>query len=599
MNLLIKHYVNNAVKIYSDKTAIKYKDKSYSYADVKKHTESMKQIIKCQKKEKVIILLDRSFELVITILTAIELDMVFIPLDIKSPTQKIADIIKEVNPSYVITNNTMIGVFSKIIPFQNLKLEYYASVIIVNTSRVFQTDIFEEDDRYIYFTSGSSGTPKGILGRDSSLCNFINWEIRTLDVSHEMNVSQLTNPSFDPFLRDIFVPLFSGGTICIPDDEIIKNPYRLIQWILDMQINIIHIVPHLFRLLSKYMTNSQYMPHLKFVLLAGEILRGQDVKAFMEKCMNNVQLINLYGPTETTLAKFCYKIDKNDIDKSIMPVGKPIDNYSDACIYDEDFHVCPDGSNGTIFISSLFTSRGYYNNKLLTDELFTKDPRLPDFIQYNTGDIGTIDSNGNLIVIGRNDNQVKIAGRRVCLEEIEAQIANAAGISNCIVFRKSNQDEDMLVLWACLETNQDIDTRITRKKLLEYLPEYMIPVSFVTIDKMPINNNGKIDRKKVEEIALKLLERANQNISLNDPVTLKVIEYIREKADQNFRLEDKNTNNSITDIFHSINYIGLLVNLEEEFDIEIPDTFLDISNFKNLPELIDSINEIVEKGDST
>ena len=156
----------------------------------------------------------------------------------------------------------------------------------------------------IYFTSGSTGRPKAILGRLKGIDHFIRWEIETVGARPGTRVSQLASPSFDGFLKDAFVPLCSGGVVCAPESrEILFDPGRLIDWIDVEQLNVLHCVPSVFRSLISDGLNRNYFEAMNYVVMAGEHLYPTDVKRWMEVFGERIKLINIYGPTETTLTK--------------------------------------------------------------------------------------------------------------------------------------------------------------------------------------------------------------------------------------------------------------------------------------------------------
>ena len=179
---------------------------------------------------------------------------------------------------------------------------------------------------YIFFTSGSTGTPKAIAGRLKGINHFTDWEIKRFGIGLESRVAQLTSPMFDPLLRDVFVPLCSGGTLCIPSDpDLVLSGAELGQWLEQERVTLMHTVPSIFRLMMSQ-CGSRRLPALKYVLLAGETVLPADVSnwyALVGK--QGARLINLYGPSETTMVKFLYAMGEADQFRRSIPIGRPMD----------------------------------------------------------------------------------------------------------------------------------------------------------------------------------------------------------------------------------------------------------------------------------
>ena len=181
------------------------------------------------------------------------------------------------------------------------------------------------------YTSGSTGEPKIIQGAHKSLSHFIHWEVKEFELDSDVRVSLLAPISFDVGLRDIFVPLLAGGTLCIPHETVKQQPESLANWISEKEITLMHIVPTLFKGLTKLIQDSKgkkkELASLKYVLLAGEALYGVDVNKWYKNDLKGITLVNLYGPSETTLAKLFYRIPMKEFDAgTVIPLGNPISN---------------------------------------------------------------------------------------------------------------------------------------------------------------------------------------------------------------------------------------------------------------------------------
>src|SRR4249919_459247 len=356
-----------------------------------------------------------------------------------------------------------------------------------------------DDPCYIYFTSGSTGTPKAILGRVRGLAHFIQWEIAAFSLGPGSRVSQLTGPSFDVYLRDVFAPLCSGGTVCIPPTPGILDPVLLAHWIERAAITLIHCVPSVFRLLLRQDLAPGKFPALKFVLLAGETLPPAAANVWIACFGERIRLVNLYGPTETTLAKLFYRLPATPIADTFVPIGRPITG-AEAVLLDDKLAPCAQGELGEIFIRTPYRSLGYYDAPDLTEAAFIRNPfsGATDDLIYRTGDLARVLPDGNFRFVGRKDFQLKIGGNRVELGEIEARLQEHPGVREAVVLAREDRPGDTrLVAYYVPRSSADVavvSAPELRAHLADLLPTFMVPALYVALESLPLSANGKLDR---------------------------------------------------------------------------------------------------------
>lgn len=363
----------------------------------------------------------------------------------------------------------------------------------------------------IYFTSGSTGKPKAILGRLKGIDHYIRWEIETVGSRPGTRVSQLASPSFDGFLKDAFVPLCSGGVVCAPESrEILLDAGKLIDWVDVELIEVLHLVPSVFRSLIDHGLNERYFKALRCVVLAGEQLYPADVKRWIDVFGERITLLNVYGPTETSILKSCHRVEAADAAKSSVPIGKPIRGAA-MMVIDQQGQPCSVGDIGEIYIRTPYRAHGYYGEPELTKEVFIQNPfsKDPADIVYKTGDYGRLLADGNFEMLGRRDSQVKIRGVRIELGEIENLLrANPAVGEVAVVDREDGEGNKILVAYVALTNGANgAGPQSLRSYLLEYLPEEMLPSAFVQMERLPRTLNGKIDRKALPELETVRAER--------------------------------------------------------------------------------------------
>jgi amino acid adenylation domain-containing protein len=513
----VQEMFSRAAERFGTNTAIEQMGERITYGELESRANNLANFLIASgaaPNSTVAIMAESRAEIITSMLGILKARCVFVPLDPTLPENRLQMMVAEVSPKWFITQSGLYSKTGKIVGDDGTK----ASVICVDDGEV-NDDCCDrlvrasdyaafsdtttpsvgaepDDPCYVYFTSGSTGRPKAILGRTKGLGHYIRWEIKTFGVQEGTRVSQFITPVFDPFLRDVFVPLCAGGVVCVPDGkDTILRAAKLIDWIDIQQINLIHCVPFLFRLMINEALSPYYFSSLKYILLAGEPLAPSDVKKWMDVFGKRIELVNIYGPTETTLAKFFHPIKPSDAYKQAIPVGKPIDGAA-ALIVADDGTLCGPGSVGEVYIQTAYRSLGYYNQPEQTKEVFIVNPFSddPDDIVYKTGDLGRILPDGGLDLLGRKDSQVKIRGVRIELHEIENLLRQHEAVRDVAVVDREDPSGQKY-LCAYIVVNGGADTGAIRDYLSTHLPEYMMPSAFVALKTLPRLPSGKINRK--------------------------------------------------------------------------------------------------------
>lgn len=454
-------------------------------------------------------------EVITSILATLKAGGIFCPIDPTFPEKRLEVMFESVQPKWCIAESRFYGKLRGVIT----NLPSAPEIILIDDGPAGENHsgaIRLDDDRFrnqlakslnrsnpdapcsIYFTSGSTGKPKAILGRLKGIDHFVRWEIETIGAKPGTRVSQLASPSFDGFLKDAFVPLCSGGVVCAPESrEIILDPGRLIDWIDVEHVEVLHCVPSVFRALINHGLNNRYFEAMKYVVMAGEPLYPSDVKRWMEVFGERIKLLNIYGPTETSITKTCHEVKPEDVQKPTIPIGKPIKGAA-MMVVDQYGQPCAVGDVGEIYIRTPYRSFGYYREPELTREVFIQNPFSDDpaDIVYKTGDYGRLLQDGNFEMLGRRDAQVKVRGLRIELGEIENLLrANTAVGDVAVIDRDDSEGNKILVAYVTLSNGTG--TESLREYLAERLPKEMLPSAFVEMQHLPRTLNGKIDRKSL------------------------------------------------------------------------------------------------------
>lgn len=349
---------------------------------------------------------------------------------------------------------------------------------------------------YIFFTSGTTGTPKGVLGVHKGLAHFLSWQRQTFAVGVGDRVAQRTGLSFDVVLRDIFLPLTSGATLCLPELADEETPGRMMAWLDRQRITLMHLVPTLAKTWLMDVPDGITLETLRWIFLAGEPLSAELVQQWRSTFPKAGALVNLYGPTETTLAKCYHPVDTPPL-PGVQPVGRTLPQ-TQALVLSSANQLCGVGEIGEIVIRTPFRSLGYLNASVQQQQLFAPNPFRQDKqdLVYYTGDLGRYRPDGLLDILGRRDHQVKINGVRIELGEVEATLMRHPSVRQCVVIaREDEPGQKRLVAYVVSHDPKTANPRDWRQFLQQTLMGSMVPSAFVSMETIPMTPNGKIDRK--------------------------------------------------------------------------------------------------------
>ncbi|MBL6449608.1 amino acid adenylation domain-containing protein [Fulvivirga sp. 29W222] len=436
---------------------------------------------------------------------------VFVPIDTKMPVSRFNNIIADNDIAYLLYTSHG-GFNTSILPDSRADIE---DVMVADVAEIEVLSNYDEKDSlYMYFTSGSTGKPKSIVGQNDSLLQFILWEVSEFSINKNDRFSQLISPYFDAFLRDVFVPLFAGGTVCIPESQEVFDPLNLLAWLETKQVTAIHCVPSVFRVFNSNELSEDQLGSLRYIFLSGERVIPAELKSWYEKKGESTELVNFYGATETTMIRAFYRIKSEDAGKVRIPVGKAI-RGSQVLVLDETMKPCPALTPGDVYIVSEYFTKGYYKNEALnaTSFITLENEEGKPLTAYKTGDRGEINADGNLDLLGRNDRQVKMRGIRIELEELENVVSASPHVKNAMaIVVKQDLPEAEIRMYVELVDFEDQENGIKElwQLLKVQLPEYMHPALLIPLKSIPLLSNGKVDIKALEKIQPQKTESATE-----------------------------------------------------------------------------------------
>lgn len=348
------------------------------------------------------------------------------------------------------------------------------------------------DAAYIYFTSGTSGNPKGILGENNTLAHLITWERETFCTGPADRCGLTTRLSFDMVLRDIFLPLTSGGTLCIPPDEtLILDASAALRWLEEERITLLHIVPTLASRWLEHAPACVRLPDMRWVYFAGEPLAEGLVRRWRTAFKPGGTAVNYYGTTETMVRT--YHVVPPEPHPGVQSVGAALP-HCQTIIANHAGVQCGIGELGEVLLRSRICTKGYINAPREQLDRFVPNHFLagdPQDICYRTGDVGRYRPDGTADVLGRHDDQLKIHGVRVEPAEVQAAVSTHPTVAAAVVVPAG----DELVGYVVPRNGACADAAELRRHLRQRLPETMIPASFVTLAAVPTLSNGKVDKK--------------------------------------------------------------------------------------------------------
>ena len=488
-----------------------------TYAELGHQIDSVVAMMRrssCAPGEVIAVLVADRAALIAVMLGVLQEGCIFVPLNDDAPAERLHRVITWLQPKLFLTTELQQSAVKGLAA----SLGEATSVLTVPcpvekipdgetspTPVASQTVIFvptANAPSYVYFTSGSTGQPKGIAGTLTSLAKRIAWEIDAFQIPRGFRVSQLITATFDPWFRDIFVPLCAGGTICIPPDRPARlSPESLLEWLRDAKINLVHCGPTLLNTLVTTPPRIRRLPDLRKALLSGEFLHVSLVSRWRRRFGSETQLVNLYGPTEATMAQFHHIIEPADLKRDFIPIGRALPDV-DILLIDEHGKTCAPGQMGEILIGGPTLSLGYFRDDEETHKAFVEMamPNGDRKLFYRSGDVGVEFADGMYRLLGRRDDQVKIRGVRVEPREVEDALIGYPLVAACAVtVHRGGVGESSLVAYVVPETEYPPAIPEMRAYLRERLPLESVPAKIVLVNQLPLTDTGKIDRRRLPE----------------------------------------------------------------------------------------------------
>ena len=500
MKINLIELFEESVKKYPQKVAVIDKDREITFENLRVEAITLAQKIiytgGCHNKP-VAVFLDKSIESVYSDLGIVYSGNFYMNLDVKTPAERISNILKLVEPRFIISTSKQIKSIESIIPdtIDVILLDIDDREVCLDEAFVLEglSTIIDTDPSCIINTSGSTGTPKGVVLNHKSFFDFTEWAIDTFKFEDDLVMGSLSPIVFDIYSFELCMLMAKASTLVVLPGNLAAFPAKILDLLEKHKVNFLFWVPTIMVNIANMDLLSTYkLENLKTVWFAGEVFPTKQFN-YWHRHLPQTTFANLYGPIEITLDCTYYIVDKEIPDEEPLPIGYACRN-TDIIILDNDDKAVKDPNvEGELCVRGTSLAMGYYNNPEKTAAAFVQNPlnkAYPEVI-YRTGDIVCYDEEGLIMFKGRKDNIVKHMGYRTDLGEIEHVIINTLKLvkNGCIVY---NQAEKEITLF--YEAEQEIPASEFRKKIGQALPKYMIPTVYNHLELLQRNTNGKIDR---------------------------------------------------------------------------------------------------------
>ncbi|WP_166924917.1 non-ribosomal peptide synthetase [Flavobacterium poyangense] len=458
-----------------DAIAVTFEDTVLTYNELNKQANQLGHYLRAQYKietdDLIGIKLNRSEKMIVTLLGILKSGAAYVPIDLAYPQERIAYIEQDSN-SKIVIDETVLELF------YNNRDEYADS----NPERTNTAN----DLAYIIYTSGTTGNPKGVMIEHRNAVALIYWSQAEFDTTKFDTVYAVTSYCFDLSVFELFYTLSTGKRI-----KLLKNGLELKNHIETDKNTLVNTVPSV---VNQLLDDGVSFESVGILNMAGEPISHNVIRRLP---LDQVEVYNLYGPSEDTTYSTYFKIKKKEYVS--VPIGKAISN-SQVYILDSKLQVVTTGVYGKIYVAGAGVARGYLNKPELTAEKFIDNPFKSGTIMYDTGDLGRWLPDGTIEFLGRKDHQVKIRGFRIELGEIETCLLQFSDqMKQVVVEPKEVNGEKVLVAYYAVE--DETDKAEIKAYLRSKLPEYMLPSFYVVLDSLPLTPNGKTDRKALPEIS--------------------------------------------------------------------------------------------------
>jgi amino acid adenylation domain-containing protein len=479
-----------------DAVAVVFEDERLSYRQLNEKANQTASALAERGIEKgsyVPVLMDRSIEVVISLLSIMKLGAAFVPLDSRWPVERLRWVLDDLNSELILLNKDT-SYQAEALGQPSLLVDAPISSTSIPNPNI---DIDPSEPIYVIYTSGSTGKPKGAINAHRGITNRLLWMNEFFGRESAAVALQTTHHVYDSAVWQLFWPLINGGSTVIPSPELEMSAGYLATLVEKHGVTITDFVPSVFNEIVPQLASSSEMRRklgsLRSLVVGGEEITPSTTYSFLDH-FPGVRVTNLYGPTEASIGCICHEVRGNE--NARIPIGKPIAN-AHALVLDRDMNLVPVGVVGELYISGSCLGLGYLNDEIKTRAAFVENPfdEINHDKLYKTGDLARYLPDGEIEFLGRIDQQVKIRGFRIELGEVESALNDHPAVrQSAVVLREDVPEQKLLAAYVVPEGTAP-SHRELRAFVRQMLPGYMVPSAFVLLDELPLTPNGKVDRQ--------------------------------------------------------------------------------------------------------
>ncbi|BAV05297.1 amino acid adenylation domain-containing protein [Filimonas lacunae] len=557
--------ISAAAEQHLPKTAIRYAGKNITYQEVLTASNQLAHALIAngvKPGDRIGISLDRTPELVITLLAIMKAGAVFLPLDPSYPVSRTRYVLGDVAAQLMITSQKYAAQYDalKLLLTEELfaDKELYAATAPV-------VPYAGNELIYILHTSGSTGQPKGVEVTHRNVVNLFTGMLKSPGITAADKLLAITSISFDIAYVELFLTLLAGAEIVLANADMAKDGRALLQVMEQENISMMQATPATWKMLIE--AGWEKSLPIK-IITGGEALSLHLARELLVRCE---EVWNMYGPTETAIYATAKRVHQED---EIITIGKPVQN-TQVFILDANMQPVPPGSIGEIYIGGEGVARGYINKSKLTAERFiTNTLTSTNGKLYKTGDLGKLLPHAEIQCLGRSDQQIKIRGYRIEPEEVEYHLLGMPGVREAVVHAvQAGAEEVKLVAFVVVQglTDADFDIKAAqwKEQLQALLPAYMVPQQVIRVTEIPLSPNGKTDKKQLGAIALQQLHQHHQRVMVL-PET-KEQKLLAEIWKDLLQLDKVSIHDDFFELGgHSLTAVSVMVRIEKETGVRLP-----------------------------
>lgn len=506
-------FFKKQVSTFPQNIAIRDETGVYTYLDLDQDSNTLAQQLKdhgIKKNQRIGIFHERSYQFIVALIAILKCKCSYVPLDPCYPNIRLANIISQ-SKLHACLSFSSLSIKKDI--FNNFNLHRINSFLLFLSSHLTNS-ITITNEIYVIFTSGSSGTPKGVSITHTNLLELLNACSSCFNFLSSDRFVLFHSPSFDFSVFEIFACLLNGSTLYIPPLKVCLNPSLFVDYCYLNKISVLCQTPSFYYQLQTNILKKQKELFLRYLIFGGEKLAISQIKtSLFSSLMSNCNFINMYGITEVTIHATFYKIKPTDAFLKESIIGKALNNTS-LEILDKNLRSLAPYIVGEFYLSGPSVCKGYLNDTNNKSFIFCKKRNT---YLYKSGDFGYLNSDHNLVYLHRKDKQIQLRGFRIEIEEIKTALSTHSNISNTYILKhKSKVDHSYILTCFYISNNQKpIDSKELEKKILKSIPRYMCPSQFIHVQDFPLTGSFKIDDQALLNMQKKYVNSSQINSKLN------------------------------------------------------------------------------------